>query len=66
MYISFLQLWFLAISVGVLTALLNRSYYMRKIEKLSKQNEQDANTKTWKEKIFLPQKTISSPFLRLI
>ena len=46
MYMSFLQLWFLAISIGALTALLNRRYYMRKIEKLSKPNEQHANTKT--------------------
>ncbi|VTQ59491.1 Uncharacterised protein [Campylobacter jejuni] len=49
MYMSFFQIWFLAISVGVLTALLNRSYYIRKIKKLSKLNQQHTNSKTCKE-----------------
>lgn len=49
MYMSFFQIWFIAISVGVLTALLNRSFYIRKIEKLSKLNQQHTNSKTSKE-----------------
>ncbi len=49
MYMSFLQIWFLAVSIGVLTALLNRSYYIRKIESLSKLNQQHTDSKTSKE-----------------
>jgi len=49
MYMSFFQIWFLAVSIGVLTALLNRSYYIRKIESLSKLNQQHTDSKTSKE-----------------
>lgn len=49
MYMSFFEVWFLAVSIGILTALLNRRYYIKKIKTLSISNQQHTDSKTSKK-----------------